>query len=42
MRPSWSPVAKHVGVYGEVELRGMLLDGGVVQAGANAGLLLAF
>lgn len=35
-------LAKHAGVYIELELRGMALGGGVMQAGANAGLLLAF
>ena len=35
-------LAKHIGVYAEVELRGMILDGSVMQAGANAGVLLAF
>jgi hypothetical protein len=33
--------AKHAGVHVELELRGMVSGGGVVQAGANAGLLLA-
>lgn len=34
--------AKHIGVYAELELRGLVHGGSVAQAGANAGVLLAF